>query len=98
MIEAAREARLDEARVIHRHFLDLMEAMFWESNPIPVKQCLALRGEIKPFFRKPLAPPEPPTVSRLVGMLASLDLAVEPFAGDDPERIVRGEGTPRSQR
>jgi 4-hydroxy-tetrahydrodipicolinate synthase len=85
LVGAARAARMDRALAIHRRLLDLMEAMFWETNPLPVKQCLVLRGEAAAHWRSPLGPPEEPTTARLRQLLERLDLLAAPFAGDDPD-------------
>jgi 4-hydroxy-tetrahydrodipicolinate synthase len=43
-----------EARRLHYGLLPLHEAMFLESNPIPVKTALGLMGRIDPALRPPL--------------------------------------------
>jgi 4-hydroxy-tetrahydrodipicolinate synthase len=47
---------LDKARAAHYALLPLHDAMFLESNPIPVKAALAMMGKIRPNLRLPLAP------------------------------------------
>jgi len=44
------------AREAHYRLLPLSEAMFIETNPIPVKTALALMGKIAPEFRLPMCP------------------------------------------
>jgi 4-hydroxy-tetrahydrodipicolinate synthase len=56
MMEAFRRGDLDEARRIHYKSLPLHEAMFLETNPIPVKAALALMGRITWDIRLPLTP------------------------------------------
>ncbi len=46
--------RYDEARKIHFHLEPLNAAMFFETNPIPVKTALAMMGKIGEEFRLPL--------------------------------------------
>lgn len=82
IIRAFREGRIRQARALHRHFLPLMEAMFLESNPLPVKQCLALQQQVEPYWKLPLVPPSEATIERLRGMLQGLDLLEAPFRGD----------------
>lgn len=82
LIRAFREGRIAQARAIHRRFLPLMEAMFLESNPLPVKQCLALQQQVEPYWRLPLVAPQESTIDRLRTMLAELDLLEAPFRGD----------------
>jgi 4-hydroxy-tetrahydrodipicolinate synthase len=56
MIRLAREASMQSARKIHERLFPLMNALFLESNPVPVKQALALQGRIRNEFRLPLVP------------------------------------------
>ncbi len=56
MIKAAREGRLEEARAIHYKLLPLMDLLFIESNPIPVKAALSLMGYTGNEVRAPLLP------------------------------------------
>jgi 4-hydroxy-tetrahydrodipicolinate synthase len=44
------------ARTLHYKSLPLADALFLESNPIPVKTALNLMGRIGPELRQPLAP------------------------------------------
>lgn len=45
-----------EARKIHYQLFDLHNAMFIETNPVPVKAALALKGFIAEEYRLPLVP------------------------------------------
>ncbi len=54
MVKAALAGRFDEARRIHFKLSTLMAAMFYETNPIPVKTALGLMGKIDPELRLPL--------------------------------------------
>lgn len=47
---------VDRARDIHLRLLPLMEALFVESNPVPVKAAMAMLGLCPPAIRTPLAP------------------------------------------
>lgn len=47
---------LAQARAAHYALLPLHDAMFVESNPIPVKTALSWMGKCKPNLRLPLAP------------------------------------------
>ncbi len=44
------------ARELHLRLFPLSQAMFIETNPIPVKTSLAMMGKIKEEFRLPLCP------------------------------------------
>jgi 4-hydroxy-tetrahydrodipicolinate synthase len=64
----------EQARSIHRRFLPLMEINFIESNPIPVKAAMALMGLLEPVWRLPLVAPKTENLSRIQGVLESLEL------------------------
>jgi len=72
------ENNFPAARQLHRRYLPLMEANFFESNPIPVKAAMALMGLLEPVWRLPLVPPRPETVSRIRAVLESLELIKRP--------------------
>ena len=46
--------RLKEAREDHYYLLPLFKAIFIETNPIPIKECLSMMGKIKNEVRLPL--------------------------------------------
>ena len=46
-----------EAAAMHRKLYKFFKAMFVETNPIPVKAALALRGLVDEEYRLPLCPP-----------------------------------------
>ena len=48
--------RFAEAAAIHFRYFELMEALFCEVNPIPVKTALSLMGLCSPELRLPLVP------------------------------------------
>jgi 4-hydroxy-tetrahydrodipicolinate synthase len=56
MIAAARRGNTLEALRLHQQLLPLMEALFVESNPIPLKAALKLLGIGEDIVRLPLAP------------------------------------------
>ncbi len=56
LVRAFRAGDLARARESHYRLLPLMDALFCESNPIPVKTALALRGQILDEIRLPLTP------------------------------------------
>lgn len=74
-----REALNDDwttARKAHRKYLPLVQALFIESNPMPVKAVLAMMGRIQESYRLPMVPVKSQTRERLkivaedVGLLA----------------------------
>ena len=53
------------ARSIHRKYLQLMQANFIESNPLPVKAVLSMMGKLEEVYRLPLSPMRRDTRSKL---------------------------------
>lgn len=69
MISAARRGNVEKARTMHFELLPLFKGMFLETNPLPVKSCLAQMGLLEAVWRLPLCPPAEKTVSDLKGIL-----------------------------
>jgi len=61
MLDAAMEGRREESIRIHQALLPFMDALFLESNPIPLKAALALAGLTGDGLRLPLAPAQAAT-------------------------------------
>ena len=77
MVDAALEARWDEARALHYRLLPLMDVNFVESSPGPVKAALTLMGLIEENFRLPLVPVQAATRERVRAVLTDLGLLKE---------------------
>ncbi len=56
LVRAGLEGRFDDARRIHYTLIDLMNANFIESSPIPVKAAMAMLGLVEESYRLPLVP------------------------------------------
>jgi 4-hydroxy-tetrahydrodipicolinate synthase len=56
MVDAFAAGKLDEATRLHYRLYPLSTALFYETNPIPVKEALAMMGKIQPELRLPLCP------------------------------------------
>jgi 4-hydroxy-tetrahydrodipicolinate synthase len=56
LVRACLAGDMNRARKLHYDLLPLMDAMFCETNPIPVKTALGLMGLIDPEIRLPLTP------------------------------------------
>jgi 4-hydroxy-tetrahydrodipicolinate synthase len=56
MVEHALRGDFESARQLHLRLYPLFDALFIESNPIPVKRVLELQGRIQPEIRLPLLP------------------------------------------
>jgi 4-hydroxy-tetrahydrodipicolinate synthase len=56
MITEWEKGNIEEARRLYYKLLPLCQAMFYETNPVPVKTSLALMGRMSDEMRLPLAP------------------------------------------
>ena len=56
MVDAFAAGKLDEAMRLHYRLSPLFTALFYETNPIPVKEALAMMGKTQPELRLPLCP------------------------------------------
>jgi len=74
MVRAVESGRYDEARQVHHRLLALHNAMFLQTNPIPVKTALGLMGKISPEMRLPLCPMPDDLIEKLRGVLKSYNL------------------------
>jgi 4-hydroxy-tetrahydrodipicolinate synthase len=69
MIRAAIQGDIPTARAEHFALLPLFRALFLETNPIPVKAALAMRGEVAESYRLPLCPMSPEARDKLASAL-----------------------------
>jgi 4-hydroxy-tetrahydrodipicolinate synthase len=74
LVENFKKGNISEARKIHYELVPLFEALFYETNPIPVKETLAMMGKIQPNFRMPLCRMTEEKKARLVKVLKDLGL------------------------
>ena len=74
LIAAFQEGALAEAQALQARLLPLIQALFVEANPIPVKHALAAQGRLELEYRLPLVPPSP-------GAAAKVDAAWRAFEG-----------------
>jgi len=74
MVSLASAGDFTAARSQYRRFLPLFNALFIESNPIPVKAALALMGRIDPVYRLPLVPLHADNQAKLSQVLRNLGL------------------------
>ncbi len=54
MVHAALEGDWKRARDLHYRLFPLARAAFFETNPIPIKEAMAMAGMIEPEFRLPM--------------------------------------------
>ncbi|MBW1729590.1 MAG: 4-hydroxy-tetrahydrodipicolinate synthase [Deltaproteobacteria bacterium] len=74
MVAAWEQGQVDKAREMFYKLLPLCKAMFFETNPIPVKTSLALMGKIKEEMRLPLCSMSPANLERLKKVLGEYGL------------------------
>ncbi|HET7325377.1 MAG TPA: 4-hydroxy-tetrahydrodipicolinate synthase [Halococcus sp.] len=55
MVHAALDGDFETARERHHELGPLFRALFWETNPIPLKEALSIRGHTSPRMRSPLS-------------------------------------------
>lgn len=65
MVKLFLDGRTREAAALQLQYLPLVQALFAEPNPIPVKQAVAMLGFDVGGLRLPLVPSEPPALDRL---------------------------------
>ncbi|MDR3669775.1 MAG: 4-hydroxy-tetrahydrodipicolinate synthase [Holophaga sp.] len=71
LVDLALAGKRAEAIALHQALLPLMDALFLESNPIPTKAALALKGICGEALRLPLVPASAATKARLSDLLAA---------------------------
>lgn len=69
-----RDGKYDEALDLHYRLLPLNQALFWETNPGPVKAAMALMDLIHPGVRLPLQLPGAELQGRLAQVLSEYGL------------------------
>jgi len=74
LVMAWEEGRIDEAKGLFYKLLPLCKAMFFETNPIPVKTSLALMGKIQDEMRLPLYAMAPANLEKLKKALSEYGL------------------------
>ena len=75
MMEAALAGDVAQANSLHYKLFPLMQAMFYDTNPVPAKKTLELMGKIKSGLpRLPLAPMNEANVAKLQGALSAYGL------------------------
>jgi 4-hydroxy-tetrahydrodipicolinate synthase len=74
LVKAFLEGRIDEARRIHFGLSPLFSALFYETNPIPVKTALGMMGKIDPELRLPLCAMATETKDQLTRVLKDAGL------------------------
>ncbi|MCW8858751.1 MAG: 4-hydroxy-tetrahydrodipicolinate synthase [Deltaproteobacteria bacterium] len=74
MVQAIQDNRWEAARQLHLDLLDAHQAMFIESNPVPVKTSASLMGKCRAAVRLPLVAMQTDTLARLQTVLRKHEL------------------------
>ena len=74
IINAWENGNIEMARKLFYKLLPLCQAMFFETNPVPVKTSLALMGKIKEGIRLPLAKMQKNNLDKLKEVLKNYNL------------------------
>ncbi len=74
MVKSIQSGQWDDARKQHLKLLDVHQAMFIESNPVPVKTSAALMGKCQADVRLPLVAMGSATLEKLQTVLRKHDL------------------------
>jgi 4-hydroxy-tetrahydrodipicolinate synthase len=74
MVEAFVAGKLAEARKLHYKLAPLFAALFYETNPIPVKEALGMMGKCSAELRLPLCPMAADTREKLARALKDYGL------------------------
>jgi len=74
MLGMAGAGKREEAAALHRRLFPLVQVLFLETNPAPVKAALARLGLIENELRLPLVPLGDEAAARLGGEMKALGL------------------------
>ena len=74
LVKAWADGQIEEAKTLFFKLLPLCKAMFFETNPIPVKTAAALMGLIGDEMRLPLCPMSTANLEKLKTVLADYEL------------------------
>ena len=74
LVKTFMAGKVDEARRIHFKLSPLFAALFYETNPIPVKEALGMMGKIDPELRLPLCAMATDTRDKLARVLKDMGL------------------------
>ncbi|MBF0594537.1 MAG: 4-hydroxy-tetrahydrodipicolinate synthase [Candidatus Omnitrophica bacterium] len=74
VVNLMQKGKVDEAESRQEKLMPLIKAMFYETNPIPVKTACGLMGLCSPRVRLPMCEMEPENLSRLKAILKQYKL------------------------
>ena len=71
MVHLTRDGKMAEAKALHDRMAEMFDVLFVESNPIPIKTALAMKGMMQENFRLPLCEISAEARSKLESALKS---------------------------
>lgn len=74
MVRLALDGKFAEALTYHRKYYQLFHDLFIDTNPVMVKEAMALRGKIERVFRLPLCETTEANLSQMENTLKTLNL------------------------
>lgn len=74
LVDAFNAGNMEEARRLHLYLLKISNAMFIESNPVPVKAAVSLMGKCSSEVRLPLAPLMEANLTKLTAIMKEYKL------------------------
>ena len=74
MAKYALEGDIENAKKMHFELLPLFKAIFIETNPIPIKSCLAMKGLIDENYRLPMCKMQNENRIKLKAVLEKLNI------------------------
>jgi 4-hydroxy-tetrahydrodipicolinate synthase len=74
LVDAFNAGNLEKARQLHLRMLEINNAMFVESNPVPVKTALGLMGKCSDEVRLPLIPMSDANKAKLTAIMNGYQL------------------------
>jgi 4-hydroxy-tetrahydrodipicolinate synthase len=77
MVEDYLEGRRDEAVSAQLRYLDLINALFMEVNPIPIKAAMDLIGLEVESYRLPLCAMDPSNKAKLASIMSQAGLVIK---------------------
>jgi 4-hydroxy-tetrahydrodipicolinate synthase len=87
MVDAAMTDNWIAARRINRHYFRLMQALFTEPSPAPIKAVLALLGRGNENLRLPMVPVTTPTRRKLERILGELGLLFDQPSDEEHPKL-----------
>lgn len=74
LVSAAVAGHIEKAREIHYKLLPFFKALFFETNPIPIKAAMAEAGKLEEVYRLPMCPMSKPARKALSDVLKKMKL------------------------